>query len=122
MFLGGFEVNAAAKNKPVYNRTDIYRLVQCVSRKQVAAYGQIAQKAGNPKWAQAVGNDMNKARLEKTKLNGKKIRWWRIIKKDGRISDRAPKQQRELLVKDGVRFNKDSRRVEERFFKWGKPK
>lgn len=111
---------AAAKNKPVYNRQDIYCLVLSVLQGEVATYGQIALKAGNPKWAQAVGNDMNKARLEEAEVKGEKVRWWRIVKKDGRISDRAPKQQRKLLVNDGVRFI--SGRVEEGFFKWGKPK
>jgi methylated-DNA-protein-cysteine methyltransferase-like protein len=67
----------------------------------LATYGEIAEEAGYPGSAQAVGNVVRGA---------VDLPWWRIIPSDGRLYRSHLRTQRPLLEAEGHRVD-DNRRV-----------
>lgn len=82
----------------------VYAFVQCVPRGSVVTYGQVALELGSPSAARAVGYALYF-------LGGaESVPWWRVVNAAGGISYRgrgpAADRQRELLVAEGVVFDK----------------
>ena len=61
---------------------------------EVASYGEIAQEAGFPGAARAVGNIL--ARTEG-------LPWWRVVRADGRLMAAHVREQHRRLTNEGVR-------------------
>jgi methylated-DNA-protein-cysteine methyltransferase-like protein len=89
--------------KPDPNGTHgrIYSVVSRIPRGRVATYGQIARLAGLPRQARLVGYAMHALPV------GTRIPWQRVINAQGAISlpGKSAIRQRELLEKEGVRFD-----------------
>ena len=86
-------------------RERIWLVVSQIPCGQVATYGQIAQLAGLPGQARAVGNVLRDL------PGGSGLPWYRVINSRGRISFPAgsPKyqQQKEKLESEGIAFDDD---------------
>ena len=90
----------------------VYRLVAKCPRGKVISYGGVAAKLGKPRAARAVGAALRDL------PDGSKVPWWRVINSRGEISIRgvhADVLQRELLLKEGVKFSKAGRIEWEKF-------
>jgi methylated-DNA-protein-cysteine methyltransferase related protein len=61
---------------------------------EVATYGEIAEEAGHPGAARAVGNLLARS-------DG--LPWWRIVRSDGRLGSTRPAEQARRLREEGVR-------------------
>lgn len=61
---------------------------------EVVTYGDIAERAGNPKAPRAVGRLLSNSELE--------LPWWRVIRSDGSLLQSHLKTQIELLSEEGV--------------------
>lgn len=91
----------------------IYRLVARIPRGKVASYGQLAELAGLPRGARQVGYAM-------ASLPGDRpLPWHRVVNSRGEISRRdhpdSASRQRELLEREGVRFDRRGRIALERY-------
>ena len=88
------------------NYQRIYAVVRRIPRGRVATYGQIAALAGLPRHARQVGYALQA-------LEDDAVPWQRVVNSKGEISARchpyAEVQQRELLEREGVVFDADSR-------------
>lgn len=60
---------------------------------EVATYGEIAEEAGYPRAARAVGSVL--ARTEG-------LPWWRVVRADGRLAASDPDEQARKLSEEGV--------------------
>lgn len=91
----------------------IYAVVRRVPRGRVATYGQVAALAGLPGRARQVGYALHA--LDE----GERVPWHRVINALGRVSARAEPGwddvQRQLLSREGVRFDASGRTDLERF-------
>lgn len=80
----------------------IWREVAAIPRGQVASYGVIARRAGLPRRARLVGHALKVAPDEL------RLPWHRVVNARGAISlpadSPAGRLQRELLEREGVRF------------------
>lgn len=80
----------------------IYEIIYQIPKGKVAAYGQIAELAGNRRWARVVGYALHAV------PQGSDIPWHRVVKKDGEVFGGAEspggKYQTELLKAEGVGF------------------
>lgn len=73
-------------------------VIQAVSRLrpgEVGTYGEIAQEAGYPGAARAVGNVLARSA---------DLPWWRVVRADGRLVAPDAKKQERLLRAEGVRI------------------
>lgn len=64
---------------------------------QIATYGEIAEEAGYPRAARAVGNLLAKS-------DG--LPWWRVIRADGSLAARNRVEQARRLRAEGIRIRK----------------
>lgn len=84
-------------------RRAVLRVVRRIPRGRVATYGEVAELAGRPGAARAVGRVLST-------LDGRLARevpWQRVVNASGGISRRpgeGPRTQRERLEAEGVRF------------------
>ena len=72
------------------------RVAEAVSRLrpgEVASYGEIAEEAGFPAAARAVGNVLATA---------EGLPWWRVVRANGRLVSSQPEEQARLLRREGV--------------------
>jgi methylated-DNA-protein-cysteine methyltransferase-like protein len=103
---------AAPRAQGAYAR--IYRTVARIPRGRIATYGQIAELAGLPRSARQVGYAL--AALNDA-FSG--VPWHRVVNARGEISARFEPTfealQRELLSREGVRFDAHGRVSLERF-------
>ena len=79
----------------------IVEAIKNVPAGQVASYAEIAQQAGIPNGARQV------ARILHTCSEKYQLPWWRIVRSNGEIALRdeaGRKEQRDLLVREGVQF------------------
>lgn len=60
---------------------------------EVASYGEIAEEAGHPGAARAVGNLLSRS---------EGLPWWRIVRANGRLVSPKEKDQARLLEREGV--------------------
>lgn len=80
----------------------IYDIVRQIPEGKVATYGQVAELAGNCRWARVVGYALHAIPPESD------IPWHRVVKKDGEVFGGAEssggKYQTRLLLQEGVGF------------------
>lgn len=80
----------------------IYGIVRSIPGGRVASYGQVAELAGNRRWARVVGYALHAI------PEGSGIPWHRVVKKNGEVFGGAGSpggnQQTELLKSEGVGF------------------
>lgn len=128
MFLGGFEVNAAAKKNVTHKK--IWDEVRCIPEGCVTSYGWIAHKVGlDPKkdalivggamsaaWAEdkAKAKEIMLKALIEAAARGELIPFWRVIKTDGRISTGAPDEQLPLLREEGWDLKREPKKTSTR--------
>ena len=85
----------------------IYTVVTAIPKGKVAAYGQVAALAGNPRWARVVGYALH--------VNPKPgiIPCHRVVNREGRTAPAfafgGADVQRQLLEAEGVVFEPDGR-------------
>lgn len=88
------------KEKNTYEK--IYDVVRQIPRGYVATYGQVADLAGNVRWARVVGYALH------VNPDPTGIPCYRVVNKEGRVSSAfafgGENRQIELLEKDGVEF------------------
>lgn len=60
---------------------------------EVATYGEIAEEAGFPGAARAVGNLL---------AASDDLPWWRVVRADGRLGSTKPDEQERLLRGEGL--------------------
>jgi methylated-DNA-protein-cysteine methyltransferase related protein len=89
----------------------IHKAVSCIPRGRVATYGQIARLAGLSGQARLVGYAMHALPA------GSRVPWQRVINARGEISlpGSSAVRQRELLEREGVRFDAKGRIDLDRF-------
>jgi len=81
----------------------IKKVIKKIPKGKVASYGQIAALAGNPQAARQVVRVLNSSSKKD------KLPWHRVINGKGRISLEPGfgyEEQKRLLLKDGVKFDK----------------
>ena len=80
----------------------IYSVVKQIPKGKVATYGQVAQLAGNKRWARVVGYALH------ANPNPDEIPCYRVVNKEGRVSDAfafgGSNVQVEMLLSDGIKF------------------
>lgn len=79
---------------------EIYKTVMKIPYGKVATYGQIATICGNPYYARAVGNALNK------NPNPQKIPCYRVVNSKGKLTENFAfgglKVQSDLLISEGI--------------------
>ena len=94
----------------------IYDIIREIPEGKVASYGQVAELAGNRRWARVVGYALH-AVPEDSELP-----CHRVVTKDGNVSCAFSggicNRQMELLKKEGIGFIDDH--VDMRRFQWSK--
>jgi len=109
----------ARRATPPFRRL-VYRLVSRVPRGKVVTYGQVAAILGQPRGARAVGTAL--AALRPPLIA--QVPWQRVINAAGRCSQRtglAASSQRDLLEREGVRFDRRGV-VDLRRYRWKGPR
>lgn len=89
------------KEKNSYEK--IYDIVEQIPKGSVATYGQIAELAGNRRWARVVGYALH------VNPDPERIPCYRVVNREGRLSDAfafgGVNQQKILLEQDGIEVN-----------------
>ena len=92
----------------------LFTLIGAIPKGKVAAYGQLANLAGLPRQARAVG------RLLKELPKGSALPWYRVVNSQGKISfpcgSKKYIEQKEHLELEGIVFIKD--KINMRIFQW----
>ena len=80
----------------------IWQILALIPKGRVATYGQVAELAGFPKMARAVGRTLSKL------PHGTQLPWHRVLNAQGKLSfplESAPyKEQKNRLEKEGIVF------------------
>ena len=71
----------------------VIRVVQALEPGEVVSYGEVAEQAGYPGAARAVGN------LLKAEDG---LPWWRVVTADGRLVPGSERRQARLLQAEGI--------------------
>jgi methylated-DNA-protein-cysteine methyltransferase related protein len=71
----------------------VREVVAALAPGDVASYGEVAEEAGAPGAARAVGNVLARS-------DG--LPWWRVVRADGRLAPGLEELQAELLSREGV--------------------
>lgn len=78
----------------------VYGFLKTVPKGKVVTYGQIAEAAGNPRAARAVGNILH------SNPNGEEISCYKVVDSKGRLSEHYAfggiEKQKERLEKEGI--------------------
>ena len=78
----------------------IYDVVRQIPRGRVATYGQVAELAGNKRWARVVGYALH------VNPDPEEIPCYRVVNREGRLSEAfvfgGVNQQKQLLEEDGI--------------------
>ena len=78
----------------------VYDFLKTVPKGKVVTYGQIAEAAGNPRAARAVGNILH------SNPNGEEIPCYKVVDSKGRLSEHYAfggiEKQKERLEKEGI--------------------
>ena len=72
----------------------VTRTIRRVGRGDVATYGEIAEEAGYPGAARAVGGVLARC--------GGDLPWWRVVRSDGRLVRGHEREQAQRLRAEGV--------------------
>ena len=62
---------------------------------EIATYGEVAEEAGYPRAARAVGTLLSR--------DSDGLPWWRVVRADGSLAARNRREQVRLLKAEGVR-------------------
>ncbi len=85
----------------------IYEVVKTIPKGKVLSYGEVALRAGNPRWSRVVGYALHNNPMPKI------IPCHRVVMKDGSLTPAfafgGEGKQRELLEEEGVHFLPDGR-------------
>ena len=85
----------------------IYEVVKRIPKGRVATYGQVAALAGNPLWAQVVGNALH------ANPNPEEIPCHRVVNRDGKVAEfyafGGADAQKRRLADEGVVFKANGR-------------
>lgn len=71
----------------------VVRAIRALGPGDLASYGEIAEEAGYPRAARAVGAILSKS---------EGLPWWRVVRADGRLVAPKEREQARLLEKEGV--------------------
>lgn len=86
-------------------REKIYQIASQIPRGKVATYGQLAELAGSPRAARAVGMCM------RTNHDLKRVPCYRVVASDGSLTGYSAGEgiatKKEKLLKDGIQFRKE---------------
>lgn len=74
---------------------EVMKTVGSLQPGEVVTYGEIAQEAGFPRAARAVGNVL---------ATNVGLPWWRVVRSDGRLASPNAKEQARLLRAEGVQI------------------
>lgn len=72
---------------------EVVRAVAALRPGEVASYGEIAQEAGFPRAARAVGNVL---------AGAEGLPWWRVIRADGNLASKKIEEQARRLSAEGI--------------------
>jgi methylated-DNA-protein-cysteine methyltransferase-like protein len=75
---------------------DVTAVIAAIPSGDVMTYGEIAQEAGFPGAARAVGNMLA--------ASGGTLPWWRVVTVSGRLASGKQREHGRLLVAEGVRL------------------
>lgn len=96
------------------SRQKVWQVVAAIPAGKVASYGQIAELAGLPRQARAVGKMMSQLPRDT------RLPWFRVINAQGRISfpldSDGYRRQRERLEADGIEFTGE--RISLKQYRW----
>ncbi len=99
------------------NYLRIYEIVRRIPRGRVATYGQVAELAGLEGHARQVGYALHAL------PDGIRIPWHRVVNARGEVSPRTSgdshELQRELLIAEGVKFDRRGR-IDLARFRWAR--
>ena len=73
----------------------VIEVLQRLRPGEVATYGEVAEEAGFPRAARAVGNLLAEGAEE--------MPWWRVVRSDGSLAARHRHEQVKRLESEGVR-------------------
>ena len=73
----------------------VKRVLSKLKPGELATYGEVAQEAGFPHAARAVGNLLSN--------NSEELPWWRVVRADGSLAARHRQEQIRRLKSEGVR-------------------
>jgi len=73
----------------------VKRVLKGLKAGEVATYGEVAEEAGYPRGARAVGNLL--------KRSSEGLPWWRVVRADGYLAARHWREQGDLLESEGIR-------------------
>lgn len=99
-------------------RDDVLKTVAQIPFGKVAAYGDVATLAGNPRAPRQVGEI-----LRTLTINEDQIPWWRVVNKKGYLSINQggggveKEVQKSLLLAEGVEVS-DSYEVDMKKYRW----
>lgn len=117
MYHDFFETDDENQSASVFDR--IYSVVRQIPKGKVATYGQVAELAGNKRWARVVGYALH------VNPEPDKIPCFRVVNREGRVSEAfafgGVNRQIELLKAEGVEFvSDDGKFVDLKRFQWGR--
>ena len=73
--------------------SEVKRVIRGLRSGEVASYGEIAEEAGSPRAARAVGNILGRS-------DG--LPWWRVVRADGSLVSPKDDEQARRLRAEGV--------------------
>ncbi|MBT8248759.1 MAG: MGMT family protein [Acidimicrobiia bacterium] len=76
--------------------SEVARVLKSLKPGDVVTYGEIAEEAGFPGAARAVG---------KVLRDGDGLPWWRVVTSTGRLVPGHERRQAELLISEGVQVS-----------------
>jgi methylated-DNA-protein-cysteine methyltransferase-like protein len=77
----------------------VLRVLVTLAEGEVVSYGDVAEIAGYPRRARAVGRLLATTDVE--------VPWWRVVRADGRLATEPPAEQAALLRAEGVTVRND---------------
>ena len=97
----------------------IYRVVREIPKGKVATYGQVAEMAGNKRWARVVGYALH------VNPDPDSIPCFRVVNREGRVSEAfafgGVNRQIELLKAEGIGFiGEEGKFVDLKKFQWNR--
>lgn len=73
---------------------DVLAVLLALEEGEVVSYGEVADQAGHPGAARAVGTLLRTTAVE--------VPWWRVVSSDGSLRSQAPREQARRLLSEGV--------------------
>ncbi len=100
-------------------KSQVIEFINKIPKGKVVSYGQVAAACGHPSAARQVGQI-----LKLSDIRNFNTPWWRVINNKGEISIRGnwtatKEQQRDLLVRDGIKIEKDFK-IQIEKYRWKK--